>query len=102
MDLQQLTKIDLEKAVLEDLGREVQASIDEQMSYHFMMMYWKTQEGWTTIKLSRFQDNNHAVDISYWLEENGFEDRVDYYRDGAEFIFQNPKHATMFSLRWAG
>lgn len=93
-------KFSLEDSIMEDLGRQIQESIDDKMNYGFMMKYWQTMGGWTTVKLSKFQDNEHAVDISYWLEENGFEDRVDYYREGAEFIFQNPKHATMFALRW--
>jgi hypothetical protein len=64
------------------------------------MMYWKEQ-GWTTIKLSRFQDNHHAVDITDWLFDNDLRDGEDYYREGAEFVFASEKIATMFALRWA-
>ena len=92
--------MDLQQVILEELESEFTESLNEEMSYHFMMMYWKTQEGWTTIKLSRFQDNHHAVDITEWLWDQGLKDKVDYYRDGAEFIFQNLKHATLFALRW--
>ena len=93
-------KFSLEDSIKEDLGRQIQYAIDDKMSYAFMMMYWKEQ-GWTTVKLSRFQDNEHAVDISYWLTEQGLKDKEDYYRQGAEFVFASKKIATMFILRWA-
>ena len=57
-------KFSIEDSIMEDLGRQIQESIDDKMSYAFMMMYWKEQ-GWTTVKLSRFQDNQHAVDITW-------------------------------------
>lgn len=99
MDLDELLTIDIEAEILKDLEAEFSKHMDEGMSYHFMMMYWK-QSGWTTVKLDKLQDNKHAVDITYWLDEQGFKDKEDYYRDGREFVFQNPKHATMFALRW--
>ena len=93
-------KFSIKDSILEDLGRQIQESIDDKMSYAFMMMYWKEQ-GWTTVKLSRFQDNEHAVDITWWLAEQDLRDTVDYYREGAEFVFASEKIATMFALRWA-
>ena len=92
-------KFGLEESLMEDLGRQIQDSIDDKMSYAFMMMYWKEQ-GWTTIKLSRLQDNKHAVDITWWLAEQDLKDGEDYYREGAEFVFASEKIATMFMLRW--
>ncbi len=92
--------ISVQDLLMEDLGREMQYAIDDEMSYAFMMMYWKEQ-GWTTIKLSRLQDNRHAVDITWWLAEQGLKDKEDYYRQGAEFVFASKKIATMFALRWA-
>jgi hypothetical protein len=53
--------------------------------------------GWTRVKLSRFVDNHHAIDITYWLDEhvnNPFE------REGADFIFEDSKDAMLFALRW--
>lgn len=93
-------KFGLEESLMEDLGRQIQYAIDDKMSYAFMMMYWK-ERGWTTVKLSRFQDNKHAVDITDWLFDNDLRDTVDYYREGAEFVFASKKIATMFILRWA-
>jgi hypothetical protein len=94
-------KFSLEDFLKEDLGRQIQDSIDDKMGYTFMMMYRKEQ-GWTTIKLSKFQDNEHAVDITDWLFDNDLRDTVDYYREGREFVFASEKIATMFALRWAG
>ena len=93
-------KFSLEDSIKEDLGRQIQDFIDDKMGYTFMMMYWKEQ-GWTTVKLSKFQDNEHAVDITDWLFDNDLRDTVDYYREGAEFVFASEKIATMFMLRWA-
>jgi hypothetical protein len=53
--------------------------------------------GWTRVKLSRFQDNNHAVDITHWLHENC---KSAYQRDGREFIFEDKKDAVLFILTW--
>jgi hypothetical protein len=53
--------------------------------------------GWTRVKLSRFVDNYHAIDIRYWLDEhvnNPFE------REAADFIFEDSRDALMFILRW--
>ena len=101
MGLEDLTEDSLEKAVLADLDKEISKSIDAEMRYYLMMQYLAGVENWTKVTLSTLQDNRHAVDITYWLADQGLVDAEDYYRDGREFIFQNPKHATMFALRWA-
>lgn len=94
-----LENIDLEQMVIDDLAAEIQQDIDSNIMYGLMMMYWKEQ-GWHTVKISKFQDNHHAVDITYWLSEQGLKDKEDYYRDGSEFVFRESKHATVFALRW--
>jgi hypothetical protein len=94
-----LENIDLEQMVIDDLAAEIQQDIDSNIMYGLMMMYWKEQ-GWHTVKISKFQDNHHAVDITYWLSEQGLKDKEDYYREGSEFVFQDSKHATVFALRW--
>jgi len=100
MGLEDLTEDSLEKAVLADLDNEITKSINDEMRYYLMMQYYAGVENWTKVTLDKLQDNRHAVDITYWLEEQGFVDKEDYYRDGREFIFLNPKHATLFTLRW--
>lgn len=92
--------MDLEREILDNLSKEVADSIDNSLLYHIMSKYWEEQ-GWTKVTLSRYQDNRHAVDITLWLEANGFLDTVNYYRDGREFIFERAEDATAFILRWA-
>lgn len=92
--------MDLEKLILEDLGKEVAESIDNSLLYHIMSKYWEEQ-GWTKVVLSTLQDQRHAVDITMWLDENGFFDSVNYYRNGREFLFERAEDAIMFIMRWA-
>jgi hypothetical protein len=56
-----------------------------------------TGMGWTGVMLSRLQDNRHAIDITYWLEENC---QGAYEREGRDFLFEDSKDATMFTLKW--
>ncbi len=91
--------MDLEKEILKELTKEVADSIDNSLLYHIMSKYWEEQ-GWTKVTLPTLQDQRHAVDITMWLQENGFFDTVNYYRDGREFIFERKEDATMFILRW--
>jgi hypothetical protein len=54
--------------------------------------------GWKRHLLDRLKDNNHAVDISYWLDENC---RGAYERNGRDFIFEDERDYLMFVLTWA-
>jgi hypothetical protein len=53
--------------------------------------------GWTRIMLPRFVDNDHAVDITYWLADNC---KDAFERSGRDFIFESQKDANWFMLRW--
>lgn len=92
--------MDLEKEILKELSQEVATAIDDALLYHIMMKYWEEQR-WTKVKLSTLQDNHHAVDITYWLAEQGLKDKDDYYCDGREFLFREAETATLFIMRWA-
>lgn len=54
--------------------------------------------GWVRVMIDRSQDNEHAIDITYWLSINC---SGAYERAGRDFIFENEKDASMFILRWA-
>ena len=95
-----ITENSLQDMILDELGKDIQESIDSEVMYYLMADYWQTQ-GWTAVELSRLQDNNHAVDITYWLDGQGLEDKVDYYRRGRKFVFRDPETATLFILKWA-
>jgi hypothetical protein len=53
--------------------------------------------GWHRVMIDRLQDNNHAVDITYWLREHC---AGAYERRGRDFIFEDGKDATMFIMKW--
>jgi hypothetical protein len=82
----------LEQEMIEAKAKEMQTEIDREI-------IWGLFEGlgWTRFKISRLTDNNHAVDISYWLDENC---RGKIERNGAEFLFEDSKDAVLFMLRW--
>jgi hypothetical protein len=82
----------LPEELIEKAGTEMAREIDREV-------LWGMLEGigWTRVMLPRYIDNNHAVDITYWLEEtikNPFE------RNGRDFIFESAKDANWFRLRW--
>jgi hypothetical protein len=82
----------LQDKILEELGTNMQSQVDREILWGILIGM-----GWTRVKLSRFIDNYHAVDITYWLDEhvnNPFE------REGADFIFENSHDALIFILRW--
>lgn len=93
-------ELTLQAEILREHSEAISKEIDSSLLYYLMMKYWEEQ-GWTPVKLSRLQDNNHAVDITMWMGEQGLKDQDDYYRDGREFLFKEAEHATMFIMRWA-
>jgi hypothetical protein len=47
--------------------------------------------------ISRYIDNHHAIDITYWLKINC---KKAYEGYGRDFIFESQKDANWFKLRW--
>lgn len=85
--------MNLEESILEDLGKEMADSIDWEIRAGMLV-----EMGWVKYQVPRFIDNYHAIDIGYWLLDNC---QGKYDRNGATFLFQDPKDATMFMLRWS-
>jgi hypothetical protein len=84
--------MNLEEQILDELSTKMQSAVDREILWDMLK-----QLGWTRVKLSRFVDNYHAVDVTYWLDEhvkNPFE------REGADFIFENSQDAMLFILKW--
>ena len=84
--------MNMQNEILEELGTRMQSAVDREILWGMLIGM-----GWTRVILSRFTDNRHAIDISYWLDEhvkNPFE------REGADFIFENSRDALLFILRW--
>lgn len=82
----------LQEQLLKEQGEALAREVDREVLWGML-----TGIGWTRVMLSRLQDNRHAVDISYWLEENC---QGAYEREGRDFLFEDSKDATMFTLKW--
>jgi hypothetical protein len=82
----------LEEELLDKAGKQMANDIDREVLWGMLQGI-----GWTRIMLPRLIDNNHAVDITYWLEENC---KKAYERNGRDFIFENERDANWFVLRW--
>ena len=82
----------LEEELLNKAGKEMAREIDREV-------LWGLFEGigWTRFKISRLTDNNHAIDITIWLEDNC---KGKFERNGAEFLFEDSKDAVLFMMRW--
>ena len=82
----------LEEEILNKAGKQMAQDIDREILWGMLQGI-----GWTRIMLPSLIDNNHAVDITYWLAlncKNSFE------RNGRDFIFENERDANWFVLRW--
>lgn len=84
--------MNLEQEIAEELSKQMSDEIDFEILSDVLCRF-----GWTRFDLTRFTDNHHAVDISYWLEDNC---KGEYKRNGRRFLFEDSKDATMFILRW--
>lgn len=85
--------LNLEEEISAKLSQEIKESIDCAIALEMFR-----QSGWHYVEISRFADNNHAVDITHWLEE--FIEKGMYYRAGREFVFKKDIDCTMFTLKW--
>lgn len=82
----------LEQEILEAKAKEMQIEMDREILWGML-----ESMGWTRVMLDRLQDNNHAIDITVWLEENI---KNPFERNGRDFIFEQEKDASMFILKW--
>ena len=88
-----MARKDLEEQISSQLAKELAADIDRQLLWG-----WLKEAGWTYVKIPRFQDNFHAIDVRIWVEENSTDE---FLTAGSKFLFKSSKDATMFILRWA-
>jgi hypothetical protein len=86
--------VNLEDQIAENLSKEIAREIDKEILWGMLQGI-----GWIRVTLPSFVDNNHAVDITYWLEEN-CKGRVE--RNGSDFLFERGEDAVIFTLRWMG
>jgi hypothetical protein len=82
----------LEQEIIEAKAKEMQTEIDREVLWGMLK-----DLGWHRVMIDRLTDNNHAIDITLWLEENV---KNPYERNGRDFLFAAERDATMFILRW--
>ena len=82
----------LEQEMIEAKAKEMQTEIDREILWGMLQGI-----GWTRVMIPKFVDNNHAIDITYWLEENC---KRAFERSGRDFLFEDVKDANWFQLRW--
>ena len=85
--------IDLEEEMTKVLADEISQEIDFGIIAEIMI-----QQGWHKVQLSPFKNNNHAVDIKYWVEEHCHYDHMNH---GTTFIFEDQGDAVNFTMKWA-
>jgi hypothetical protein len=83
-----------------DLAQEIANKAAQRLAWEIdrgILWSMLEQSGWTTVTLSRLQDNHHAIDITVWLEEHC---QQQFKRNGREFLFENKEDAVYFALKW--
>jgi len=85
-------QIMLEQEMIEAKAKQMSDDIDREVLWGMLQGI-----GWSRVILSQFIDNNHAIDITYWLKDNC---KHAYERHGSDFMFESAKDANWFKLRW--
>jgi len=82
----------LEDEMIEQAAKQMSNELDREILWGMLQGM-----GWTRVMLPRLIDNHHAIDITYWLEDNC---KHSYERNGRDFIFESKQDANWFKLRW--
>ena len=85
--------MNLENEIADALAKEIAAEIDFDVMSNLM-----TRRGWHKVKLGYFENNNQAVDIYDWVQDNA---KGNFIRQGTIYVFEHEGDAVNFSLRWA-
>lgn len=84
--------MNIEDEVLNNAAQQIADEID------FEIISGMLQEmGWIKVTRSPFVSNKEAVDIGYWIDE---QTTGQVKSRGRTWLFEQPKDATMFILRW--
>lgn len=79
--------------VMDRLAKEMAEEIDFDV-----IATIKIKDGWHSVKLDRFKNNNHAIDIRYWAEEHS---NSGFINRGTHYVFEDAGDAVNFTMRWA-
>jgi len=80
----------------EDILDDISNSIAKEMDWHIVADVL-VSSGWTNIQVKRFRNNEEAVDINLWLEQNC---TGEWKNLATRYIFKKKQDAEWFSLRW--
>jgi hypothetical protein len=75
-----------------EMSRDLQQEIDREIIWGLL-----EDTGWTRIMFPTLGSRQKSVDILLWLEENC---KKAYEQSGRDFIFEDPKDASHFILKW--
>lgn len=88
-----MSTVNVQEEMIDRMAREIAAEIDFEVMTSLMM-----QSGWHKVKLERFKNNNHAIDIALWVEEHAVGGHI---KHGSTFVFEEKGDAVNFALKWA-
>lgn len=83
----------LEDQIMERATKEIADQIDFDVLASLL-----SECGWTKVELPRFSDRFHAIDIDIWTQKYITHQVKNL---GSTFVFENPKDASHFILKWA-
>ena len=80
----------------EDILDDISKKISDDMDWH-IVADCLVEAGWINVKLKRFYNNEEAIDINTWLEENC---TGEWKNLSTRYIFKKKQDAEWFVLRW--
>ena len=80
--------------MIDEMAENIRQEIDNELMTSMLVM-----NGWTVVKLERFKDMKHPIDVNDWCNEN-IGSRKYWTNFGPTYLFKESKHAEWFSLRW--
>lgn len=85
--------MNLQEQIANELGEQMSSALDFVILSDILV----NACGWQKVELERFQNNQHAVDITTWCHDNI---KNEWKRNGCHFIFEDIGDAVHFTLRW--
>lgn len=83
--------MNLEETIVDNLGKDMAEAIDFDVLAGLLI-----DTGWTKVELEWYTNNENAIDISDWTDENCSK----FIKFQRTYLFKDPKDATMFTLKW--
>ena len=78
--------------IIDDISKQMASDMDWLIIADCLV-----DSGWTNVKLNRFYNNEEAIDINVWLEQNC----TDEWKNlSTRYIFKKKQDAEWFILRW--